>query len=83
MNTEKIFKFLIYSILPLIIFIAGMSANLFGLITISRQKLKPILIYQLLFIFDIIYLQQILIDFIEILNVYIYKNYFFYYYDFY
>jgi hypothetical protein len=30
MNTEKIFKFLIYSILPLIIFIAGMSANLFG-----------------------------------------------------
>jgi hypothetical protein len=45
-----------------------MSANLFGLITISRKILKhigPILIYQLLFIFDIIYLPQILIDYTQ------------------
>lgn len=44
------------------------SANLFGLITISRKILKhigPILIYQLLFIFDIIYLPQILIDYTQ------------------
>ena len=63
---EQIFNIFVNSVLGPCVFIIGMIGNIFGLIVLYRNKLKgigPIYIYRSVFIADIIYLPQIIVNY--------------------